>query len=134
LVALPAIGTDAQGNPNVTVTGGSGEFDIAWKHALASTPIALLSGNVSSLRSNGVHADLTLDGEGGSDTYEVNLIGGRTASIVNGTDNADVFLLRAATADDGLAFIALINGPTPLTPAASDPVERINYNQNLESI
>src|SRR5581483_7133619 len=114
LVALPAIGTDAQGNPNVTVTGGSGEFDIAWKHALASTPIALLSGNVSSLRSNGVHADLTLDGEGGSDTYEVNLIGGRTASLVNvfdtgssatgndslivtGTDNADVFLLRAAT-------------------------------------
>ena len=42
---------------------------------------------------------------------------GNDSLDVNGTDFADVFLLRAATADDGLAFIALINGPTPLTAA-----------------
>ena len=93
-----------------------------------------------------------MDGGGGGDTYNVNLIGGRTNSLINvfdsgarlgdggdaltvtGTDFPDVFLLRAATADSGLAFVALINGPTPLTPAETDPYERINYNQNLESI
>src|SRR5205823_4495635 len=47
---------------------------------------------------------------------------------------ADVFLLRSATAEDGLAFITLINGPTPLTPSNGDPIERVNYNKNLESI
>src|SRR6185312_7879564 len=82
-------------------------------------------------------------------TYNVNLIGGRTASLINvfnsgtadsdaltitGTDYPDVFLLRSQTGDSGLAFIALINGPTPLTPAATDPVERVNYNQHLQSI
>src|SRR5205823_2868417 len=118
---------------------------------LAHRAVALLRGATSSLRSNGIHAIVTLDGGDGADTYNVNLIGGRTASLINvfdsggmatgddsltvtGSDDADVFLLRAATADNGLAFIALINGPTPLTPASTDPVERVNYNQNLESI
>src|SRR5262249_7142510 len=78
-----------------------------------------------------------------------NQIGGTTASLVNvfdsgggagdaltvnGTDFADVYLMRAATADTGLAFVALINGPTPLTPSPGDPVERVNYNNNLEAI
>ena len=74
---------------------------------------------------------LTLDGGDRRRHLHVNLIGGRTDSLINvfdtgrpdgddsltinGTDNPDVFLLRAATADDGLAFVALINGPTPLT-------------------
>ena len=46
---------------------------------------------------------------------------GGDSLTVNGTDFADVFLLRAATADNGLAFIALINGPTPLTPERERP-------------
>ncbi|MDE3026415.1 MAG: hypothetical protein KGI93_12690, partial [Acidobacteriota bacterium] len=110
-------------------------------------PVAPLVGNVSSLRSNGLNAIMTLDGGSGNDTYQVNMIGGRTNSLVNvfdsggdsgdaltinGTDFPDVFLLRAATASNGLAFVALINGPTPLTPSAGDPVERVNYNDNLK--
>ncbi|TMB63883.1 MAG: hypothetical protein E6J51_10410, partial [Chloroflexi bacterium] len=110
-----------------------------------------MSGSTSALRSNGIHAVVNLDGEGGADSYDINLIGGRTASLVNvfdtgdkgdgndalttiGTDYPDVFLMRSSTGTNGLAFIALINGPTPLTPAATDPVERVNYNSNLESI
>src|SRR6185312_1091071 len=56
------------------------------------------------------------------------------ALTITGTDYPDVFLLRSQTGDSGLAFLALINGPTPLTPAATDPVERVNYNQHLQSI
>ena len=128
LEELPSIGVG-----NVTVTGSNGNFDVEFKGALGHMNIAPMVGNTSSLRSNGVHAIVTLDGGGGSDTYQINLIGGRTDSlinvfdtgssldgndslVVNGTDNNDVFLLRSATADDGLAFIALINGPTPLLP------------------
>ena len=146
LEQLPSIGAG-----NVSVTGGAGEFTIEFNGKLAHRAIAPIVGNVDTLRSNGVHAVVTLDGGEGSDTYEINTIGGRTDSlinvfdtgipsggndslVVNGTENADVFLLRAATADNGLAFIALINGPTPLLAQTGDPVERINYNQNLESI
>ena len=147
LEQLPSIGAG-----NVTVTGSPGNWDVEFINALGHRPTpALLVGNTSSLRSNGVHANITLDGESGSDTYQINTIGGRTNSlinvfdsgnptsgndslVVNGTEDADVFLLRAATADNGLAFITLINGPTPLLAQEGDPIERINYNQNLESI
>ncbi len=117
----------------------------------------------SQLRSNGINAFVTLDGEGGNDTYKVNLIGGTTNSLLNvfdsgtagldssrppatadtdslivyGTSNVfkpDVFLLRAATAETGLAFIALINAPDPHNVHPADPVERVNYNTSLESI
>ena len=146
LEELPAIGVG-----NVSVMGSNGNYDVTFTGALAHQSVAPLTGNISSLRSNGVHGNVTLDGQGGSDTYQINLVGGRTASlinvldtgssldgndslVVNGTDDNDVFLMRSATADNGLAFIALINGPTPLTPKANDPVERINYNLNLEAI
>ena len=86
--------------------------------------IAALNGGTSSLRSNGINAIVTLDGETGSDAYHVNLIGGRTSSLINvfdtgkpsegsdsltinGTDHPDVFLLRSSTGDAGLAFVAL---------------------------
>ncbi|MDX6471351.1 MAG: large repetitive protein, partial [Gaiellaceae bacterium] len=151
LEQLPDIGA---GNVLVsasTDSHGNQVYTVEFRGALGNRPIALLNGGVSTLRSEGLHAILTLDGENGGDTYNVNLIGGRTSALVNvfdtgalasgadsltigGTDYADVFLLRSATADDGLAFVALINGPTPLTPGASDPVERVNYNQALESI
>ena len=144
LAALPTIGTG-----NVSVTGSAGNYTIQFTGTLASNVIAPLVGNTSSLRSNGLHAIATLDGGADPDIYDINLIGGTTNSLVNvfdsgggagdsltvnGTDYADVFLLRSATADDGLAFIALINGPTPLTPSPGDPVERVNYNAALESI
>ena len=45
------------------------------------------------------------------------LLDGSDALTINGTDYPDVFLLRSQTGDSGLAFVALINGPTPLAPA-----------------
>src|SRR6185312_14166758 len=144
LETLTTIGTG-----NVHVTGSAGNYTVEFINALGNRPVILMTGSTSSLRSNGIHALVTLDGEDDSDTYNVNLIGGRTASLINvfnsgtadsdaltvtGTDYPDVFLLRSQTGDSGLAFIALINGPTPLTPAATDPVERVNYNQHLQSI
>src|SRR5262249_15591727 len=85
--------------------------------------VALLGGGTTGLRSNGIHAIVTVNGEGGNDTYTVHLIGHGTDALinvfdsgtsdftappttdsdtltVNGTDNPDVFLLRAATGDD----------------------------------
>src|SRR5262249_49534339 len=103
--------------------GGGGDTVNLNVDALTGVPLA----------ANGVNAGVTLDGQGGGDTYNVHLIGGATASLVNvfdtgaandgfdkltvtGTERPDLFLLRAATAQTGLAFIAMINGPTPLTP------------------
>ncbi|HYV59841.1 MAG TPA: hypothetical protein VFA62_07205, partial [Acidimicrobiia bacterium] len=146
LEALPAIGRG-----NVAVSGANGTYTVEFTGALGHRPVATMTADTSSLRSNGVHATVTLDGQGGSDSYDVDLIGGRTSSLVrvfdsgstasgtdsltiDGTEHPDVFLLRASTAQTGLAFVALVNGPTPLTPAATDPVERVDYDQNLESI
>ena len=100
-----------------------------------------LSGNA--LSGNGINSQITLDGQGGSDAYDVHLVGGATASLVNvfdsgtandgsddltvtGTELPDLFLLRAAAAQTGLAFIALLN--------QGSAVERVNYNVNLETI
>ena len=149
-MALPSIGKDIHGNDNVHVTStGAGHYTVEFVNDLAGQSILTLVGNVSSLRSNGLHAIATIDGGADPDQYQINTVGGITNSLVNvfdsgggpgdaltvnGTDFADVFLLRAATSSNGLAFIALINGPTPLTPSATDPVERINYNGALETI
>ena len=138
-----------------------GGYEIHFQNALASAVIGALgvsdhgtdslTGQPYRLLSNGLAAVVTVDGQGGSDIYTVNLIGGRTASLinvfdtggkldgtdtltVNGTTNPDFFLLRAATAESGLAFIALINAADPHAVAATDPVERVNYNIALESI
>ena len=126
LAALPSIGKDSNGNNNVHVTStGAGHYLVEFVHDLAGKTILTLVGNVSSLRSNGLHAIATIDGGLDPDQYEINTVGGITNSLVNifdsgagpgdsltvlGTDFADVFLLRAATSDNGLAFIALING------------------------
>ncbi|MEX2645398.1 MAG: choice-of-anchor D domain-containing protein [Gaiellaceae bacterium] len=111
-----------------------------------------LTANATGLRSNGVHAIVTVDGQAASDLYDVYLIGQDTDSLVNvfdtggsGTDQLvvygtnetftpDTFLLRASTSDKGLAFIALINAPDPFAVQPGDPVERVNYNLNLELI
>src|SRR5439155_17901930 len=102
------------------------------------------------LAANGVNAGVTLDGQGGGDTYDIHLIGGATASLVNvfdtgaandggdvltvtGTELPDLFLLRASASQQGLAFIGLLNHDAALTPALQ-PVERVNYNINLETI
>ncbi len=93
------------------------------------------------LATNGVNATVTLDGEGGTDFYYVNLIGGSTDSLINvfdsgtagsdkltiyGTEQADLFLARASAAETGLAFVAKMN--------TSPNVERVNYDVNLEDI
>ena len=107
----------------------------------AGTPFALLS--------NGLAAVVTVDGGNNGDQYTVNTIGGSTASLINvfdsgsggtdsltinGTTNPDYFLLRAATSESGLAFVALINAPDPTNIKPTDPVERVNYDTKLEHI
>jgi Ca2+-binding RTX toxin-like protein len=153
---LEALSQIGKGNVSVTGPAVSGlspntvrDFTIEFIGALANKPIAMLGGGTSLLRSLGIHALITLDGDADADAYRINLIGGRTASVANvfdtgstgadsmtvsGTPNPDVFLMRASAGANALAFVALINGPTPLTPLAGDPVERVNYNSTLEAI
>ena len=145
----PAIGVEKIGN-------------VYWitflKAAALAPPLAPLTVATAGLRSNGIAATITVNGEQGNDTYVVNLIGHSTDSLINvfdsghsdfnpahqktdgdkltvlGTNNPDVFLLRSATADDGLAFIAMVNAPDPHAIKAGDPVERVNYDKRLELI
>src|SRR5207248_2959610 len=131
-------------------------YTIQFQHALAGAGIALTvvpggsdAGHPFALLSNGLAAIVTVDGGDSSDQYTVNTIGGLTASLINvfdsgtggtvsltinGTTNPDYFLLRAATSESGLAFVALINAPNKTSIQATDPVERINYDTKLEHI
>ena len=74
LAALPSIGV---GNVHVDSSSPAATTRSTFIGALARhRRVALLVGNVSSVRSNGVHAIATLDGGADPDTYDVNLIGG----------------------------------------------------------
>src|SRR5262249_9808268 len=44
--------------------------------------VALLGGGTTGLRSNGIHAIVTVNGEGGNDTYTVHLIGHGTDALI----------------------------------------------------
>ncbi|MHC4088881.1 MAG: hypothetical protein ACYSVY_01125, partial [Planctomycetota bacterium] len=85
----------------------------------------------------------TLDGQGGSDSYFIDLLGADNGSLidviesgavgadqmtVNGTDFDDLFLMRAyrVNYDDTLAFVALMN--------QNDRVERVNYRRSMEEL
>jgi Ca2+-binding RTX toxin-like protein len=102
----------------------------------------------------GVQDLLTLDGGGGSDHYFVYMFGGDANSLINvfdtgaandgfdtleivGTPEADLFLMRAAVALDGLAFISMLK-PAQIADPGEPPivhdVERLNYDTNLNSI
>jgi len=154
LAALLNIGTG-----NLQVTADATGYRIEFVGALRGTNLDsdLLTGSTSTLRSNGIHAIATADGEGGDNTYTVYLVGGRTASTINvfdsgnagflppaspngsslavyGTNAADVFLLRSSTSEKGLAFIAMLNGLDPHHPQNSDSVERVNYTSGLAAI
>src|SRR5262249_17636983 len=109
------------------------------------------------LAANGINAVVTLDGRGNpagsGDIYNVHLVGGTTASLINVFDSGtgsltndgdklpiygplnqpNVFLLRASAAASGLAFVGLLN-KDPSKTAAQQPVERVNYDANLGSI
>ena len=141
------------GAGNVTVVRTApNTYLVEFVEALANTNVPQLTANLSGLRSNGVNAVVTIDGQAASDLYDVYLIGQGTDSLVNvfdtggsGTDQLvvygtnetftpDTFLLRASTSDKGLAFIALINAADPFAVQPGDPVERVNYNINLELI
>jgi Ca2+-binding RTX toxin-like protein len=141
------------GTGNVTVVRTApNTYLVEFVGSLEDTNVDQLTANASALRSNGVHAIVTVDGENATDLYDVYLIGQDTDSLVNvfdtgasgtdqlityGTDETftpDTFLLRASTSDKGLAFIALINAPDPFAVQPGDPIERVNYNENLELI
>jgi Ca2+-binding RTX toxin-like protein len=82
-----------------------------------------------------------LDGGEGSDTYTVDMsgglvekhvtvfdsgTGGQDELTINGTDQADRFLLRAGLGDEALAFVAMLND--------DGAVERLDYNRQLEKL
>lgn len=126
----------------VSVDGGAGNDTIALESGLAISGKVTLRGGagndtigVSALNTldgvqNGVRDQVWIDGGAGSDTVTVDVNGasdyiinvddsGADAAdsnrlLINGTDAADTFLLRAH-------FVALLQ-------AGSDRVERINYN------
>ncbi|MDH4156934.1 MAG: hypothetical protein OEW00_06620, partial [candidate division Zixibacteria bacterium] len=99
---------------------------------------------------NGVNAQLTVDGGIEGDTYYVYLFGSDADSQINlfdsggttddaayvfGTEAADMFLMRAAVANDGLAFVAMIKPPqVPVLDTPEFHVERINYRGSLDSM
>jgi hypothetical protein len=106
-----------------------------------STAAALQGAWNLSLPTNGVNANLTVDGGEGNDSYNVNFIGGLTNSLINvfdsgattgdvlnmfGTANNDLFLLRAAAASKGLAFAAMLN--------LAANTERVNYDTTIDTI
>lgn len=99
---------------------------------------------------NGVNSHLTVDGGEDRDKYFVYLFGGEADSQINlfdsgvstddqsfifGTEGRDMFLLRAAVANDGLAFVAMIKPPqVPVEDTPDTHVERVNYRTSLDSM
>jgi len=67
---------------------------------------------------------------GPDENYLINVFdtgkSGTDLLTVNGTSDADTFLLRASESESGVAFVAAVHGD-PATTA-----ERINYNRSLE--
>jgi Ca2+-binding RTX toxin-like protein len=107
-------------------------------------PLTQLIAQIAS--SNGVNDLLTVDGGEDRDQYVVYLFGGDINSQINlfdsgastndsgivlGTENPDLFLLRAAVADDGLAFVAMLK--PPVVGEVVD-VERVNYRGSLDTL
>ncbi len=155
---VPLLITGAAGVDHVSVQsltqdafllGGDGEdfFDlnVDLTGATTTTPIP---DPLPALTANGINAVLTLDGQGDGDDYEVNLIGGATDSRMSlfdsgtsgfdrltlyGTETPDLFLLRAASSESGLAFVALLNEDAGKGPT-EQPYERLNYDNKLEEI
>ena len=99
---------------------------------------------VVATESNGLATTVVLDGQGGSDSYDVNIYGGGDSLItvfdsgssasdedtltVNGTPDRDDFLLRASNKDSasgGVAFVGALHGTD---------VERVNYDEQLENL
>ncbi|MHC1764378.1 MAG: hypothetical protein AB9869_08735 [Verrucomicrobiia bacterium] len=99
---------------------------------------------------NGVNAQLTVDGGIEGDQYLVYLFGGDADSQINlfdsggttddaafifGTEQSDMLLMRAAVADDGLAFVAMIKPVgVPVEDVPTTHVERVNYRGSLDSM
>jgi len=128
--------------------GGADDDFVALNVDVSTATRAIPTPDFLPLTANGVNVIVTLDGEEGNDNYDINLIGGATASLVNvfdtgavgfdtmtvfGTEVSDLFLLRAGASESALAFIALLNEDTGKLPE-DQPIERINYNTHLEKI
>jgi Ca2+-binding RTX toxin-like protein len=146
-------------NETTFVQGGDGGdfFDLNVDVSGFKVVGGVLSGptNPPALKVNGVNAEVTLDGGDGGDDYDVHLIGGSTNSRIHVFDSGaaasgvdeltafgidseaekdwDLFLLRAASSTDGLAFIAHMNKDGDSDPT-NDPFERIDYDKALETI
>ena len=146
------------------ILGGDDSDEININVALGATgtsdtenlPEPLFAPIPAQATSNGVNDLLTADGQSDGDDYLAYLFGGVANSQINlfdtgdassGTDSAkilgtelvDLFLLRAAVANDGLAFVALLkpdSGDWGDEPKVEDVVhvERVNYTGALDSV
>jgi Ca2+-binding RTX toxin-like protein len=140
----PAFDDDDQDILNVNVQIGINGPE------LASAPDGLDEIPPAKAVANGVNDQLTVDGGPEGDKYFVYLFGGTADSQINlfdsggttddaafifGTEAADMFLLRAAVANDGLAFVAMIKPPqVPVLDLPTTHVERVNYRGSLDSM
>jgi hypothetical protein len=113
---------------------------------LGNPPEPLIEQIAQKAVDNGVNDLLTVDGGENGDKYLVYLFGSDINSQINlfdsgastddsaivlGTEASDLFLLRAAVADDGLAFIAMLK--PPVVGEVVD-VERVNYRGSLDTL
>ena len=142
---LDVLSTHA-GTNQIDTSGGNDIVNIETIDGV--TTVALASGDdtvnvnpnlTAPTTANGIRAVLNLDGNGGTDRYNINLAGSGSSLInvldtgleadgtdlltIDGTEAVDNFLLRASVVQDGLAFVALING--------GGDFERVNYDQNI---
>jgi Ca2+-binding RTX toxin-like protein len=133
-----------------TVHGGAGNDSITLSPTVVVGPTQLFGDQgddtltVDRLPARQVSGTVSLDGGDGSDAYNVNIAGdgnylinvhdtGTTGSdtlTVNGTAQADNFLLRASgyAYPTGVAFVAALHG------APVSDVERVNYDKSLEAL
>ena len=103
------------GPGNITVARVGGNYSVEFREDYGHMNVPTMTANGANLRSNGVHAIITLDGEGGNDIYHVYLIGADTNSLVN------VF-------DSGTE--ALNSLEVPLGPATTDSDKLTVYGTN----
>ena len=158
------------GTLNVNLGSGADEFEIASTHTGITQVLAgggndtvdvesitgattihgqegddnLRVNSVVGSEANGLATTLVLDGEAGSDNYDVNIFGNGDSLVtvfdsgtattetdtlaIYGSDVRDDFLLRASdksSALGGVAFAAALHG---------DQVERVNYDERLENL
>src|SRR5205823_13320074 len=86
------IGSGLPGENDFGVARNGNVYTIFYQGTIQGIDWGALILDKHALRSNGINAVVTLDGEGGNDTYKINLIGGTTNSLINVFDSGSAGL------------------------------------------